>query len=233
MNLRRWKILTFGVLTGLILFSLYLFLKGQYKNFHSSIDTDKFSNYGTFIGGLFGSLSIYLLLLTYFYSLQSNELTKIETFYQDLNSEINDASFDGKKGVDAYLTYSMQTKVKNVILDNLNVVVTSFATYLKYINDNKLISDADKKTYTTRLYLIYYSKVLWPLHETILENGVIFIIKEMHDDSKLILPKYADLGIKCINYLRNENIAAASEFKKEKISKLEEIIASAQQQHSL
>lgn len=137
MHLRHWKILTFVLLTAFILASICLFLKGQPNDFNSSIDTEKFSHFGGFIGGIFASLSIYLLLITYFYSVKANEMTKIETFYQSLNSEINDASFDGKKGSDAYLAYQMNTLTKNSILDNLNVVVTSFTTYLDYISDQQ------------------------------------------------------------------------------------------------
>ena len=73
---------------------------------------------------------------------------------------------------------------------------------------------------------MYYSKVLWPLHETVIENGVAFV-KE-HDDSLLILPKYCDLGIRTIDYLRKNKIAKASIFKDQTISALQKIINSAQ-----
>lgn len=227
MHLKHWKILTFILLTAFLSVSTYLFLKGQHTDLSYPIDTNKFNDYGSFIGGLFGSLSIYLLLITYFYSIQGNELTKIETFYQNLNSEINDASFEGEKGTDAYLAYDMNTQTKNVILDNLNVVVTSFATYLNYVSQNKIVSESDKKIYVTRIYLLFYSKVLWPLHETITKNGISFINKK-HDDSLLVLPKFCDIGIKTIKYLRENEIAAASAFKDETIKKLRIIIDSAQ-----
>jgi len=73
------------------------------------------------------------------------------------------------------------------------------------------------------LYLIFYSKVLWPLHKTIIRDGVDYI--NQHDDSKIILPKYADLGIQLIKYLMHENVAAESRFKEGVKSDLEKISA--------
>ena len=223
MNLNTWKIITTVLLALLIGITIYVFLKGQHLNINSAIDTNKFNNFGGFVAGVISGISIFLVLLTYFFSLEANEIQKIEGYYQSLNNDIADAFYNDKKGVEAYLAYDMSGPIKNVIRDNVNLVLCGFETYLSLIQKNKFLPKKVKQNYLTRLHLLYYSKVLWPLHETIIKNGIDIIKNDKHDDSKIILPKYADLSIRCINHLLNNMIVQESEWKNRTIKKFEEI----------
>jgi len=223
MTLHNLKIISLTLVVILIVLSAYLFFKGQNIDIDNSIDANRFNQFGGFVGGIVTSVSIFLVILTYFFSLKSSETQKIENYINAINCEINEASFNGKKGTDAYLAYDMNTNEKHIILDNLNLVITTFNSLIKTINNNKLIPKTQKNEYKNRLYLIYYTKVLWPLHDTITSNGLDFIVNKKHDDSAITLPKYADLGIQCVEYLRANGISASSDFKTNIISKLEEI----------
>jgi len=63
----------------LLLFS-YLFLKGQSFDINQPIDANRFDQFGGFIGGILSSVSIFILVLTYRFSLKSNEIEDIERY---------------------------------------------------------------------------------------------------------------------------------------------------------
>jgi hypothetical protein len=212
----------------IVIITIIVFFWHQVLNTGWQIDAGKFGNFGNFIGGILSIVSAFLLIFTYYFTLESSFINKIEEYYKSINSEIGDAFFDNKKGIDAYLRYDMKTDIKNVILDNLNLVITSFEIYLSLIESNKILRTETKRMYKIKFYLLFYSKVLWPLHGTIIKNGLTFINDNIHDDSKLILPKYAEISIRCINFLRDMGVAAASDFKDDNIKKLNEIIQTKQ-----
>jgi hypothetical protein len=223
MSLRHWKILIICATILLLIVAIYLFIKDQILFRDTPIDTNKFGQFGDFVAGLLSGLTIFLLLLTYFFTLESNEVEKVERYYQSLNSEIAEAFYKDKKGVEAYLNYKFDSGVDNVILDHVNLVISSFDTYLKLLQENKFLKHGIKEKYITRFYLLYYSKVLWPLHITFLEVGKKIITEDKHDDSKIILPKYADLGIRSIQHLKENNIIIGSKWKENTLSKLVEL----------
>ena len=165
MTLRHSKILILLLLVIFTIATIIIFVSHQNFDLHATIDTYKFSHFGSFLAGILSGGSILLLILTFFFTLNSNEINRIEGYYQTLNKEIADANFNDKRGVEAYLNYEMDTKVKNLILDNLNLVVTTFEIYIDRIVKNNLISQKTKNNYTTRFYLLFYSKVLWPLRD--------------------------------------------------------------------
>ncbi|MXV17722.1 hypothetical protein [Hufsiella ginkgonis] len=138
-----------------------------------------FSSAVTTIGILFGSL-------TYFNNRESSERAQIEKYYSVLTSDINDAIYDGKRGVEAYFAFNIKTGFDNNVLDNLNLVITSFEIYEGLIKENGIIGGKFKSINLKRLYLLYYSKVLWPLHSFVEAHGKAFIERE-HDDSRITL----------------------------------------------
>lgn len=218
MILRIFKYLTTSLLFTLVILAILIFLKFVCsKNLEPKELGIPFSIISSSIGILFVSL-------TYFNNRESTERTQIEKYYSYLNDDIGDALYGEKKGVDAYLAYVMSKNTpNNVILDNLNLVLSSFETYLTLIENNKFISESYKRFGKTRLHLLFYSKVLWPLHETICQNGEEFILRK-HDDSKLTLPKFAEMGINSIQYLIDNKIAQDSEFKLEIMNKFNKLI---------
>lgn len=220
-NLQFWK--NYSWIFLILLFGLSIFI----FNFKGSDESKGLGDFGGFIGGIWTSLSIYLLFITYLNAMQANELAKVESFYQGLNSEINDASFDEKRGTDAYLFFDLETKITHSILDNLNVVLSSFEIYLDFIEESRLLSKRDKERCKTRFYLMFYSKVLWPLRHTISSNGEGFMKK--HDDSHLILPKYCNLGIQAISCLSEKNFIVRSRFKEDTMSGFRRIIEKGKQ----
>jgi hypothetical protein len=162
------------------------------------------------LGILFGSL-------TYFFNRESNEKAQIEKYYSNLNGDINETLFGDKKGVDAFLNFNLVNSTKNVFLDNLNLILLSYETFLGLVSSNKIVSKSYKSLSATRLHLLFYSKVLWSLKDTMIKDGESFIA-EKHDDSKIIIPKYAELSILCINYLIENKIIQPSPYKEESIS---------------
>ncbi|MBS3913066.1 MAG: hypothetical protein KG003_01065 [Bacteroidetes bacterium] len=218
MKLRIFNYLTIGMLFILVLLDVIICTNFICKNDYQLKD------FGIAFSIVSSSIGILFVALTYFFNRESNERTQIEKYFTYLNSDINDASFKGQKGVDAYLLFDLKNSENNIILDNLNLVLSSFETYLNLIDNNKLVSKSFKKFSATRLHLLFYSKVLWPLNETIIKHGHDFITK-MHDDSKITIPKFARLGIRCIQYLKENGLAQNSNFKDEIIKSLKELIS--------
>ncbi len=211
------KYLTIGLLLLLVVLAVTICIDSICNN------DLQLKEFGIVFSIISSSIGILFVSLTYFFNRESNERTQIEKYFTYLNNDINDASFMGKKGVDAYLNFDLDSKEKNVILDNLNLVLSSFETYLNLIDDNKLVSQSFKTFSKTRLHLVFYSKVLWPLHSTIVKHGKDFI-REKHDDSKITLPKFAELGLNCIQYLKANGLAQDSTFKEENMQLLRELI---------
>lgn len=229
MRLKTKINITVYLLIGFVILSIGLFLFHDDSLFCLSckIDSLKFSHFGGFLAGVLSSLSIFLILLTFFFNRESREIGMIENYYENLNKEINSAIFNNKKGVEAYLDYELGTVIRNNLLDNLNLVLTNFEIYLDLIENNEIINKKIRNKYLIRFYLLFYAKMLWPLHETIIKNGLDFIKNDRHDDSKLILPKYSELSIKCISYLKTNSIVQASIYKEDKIKAFKDIITAA------
>jgi hypothetical protein len=188
------KNIVIGLLFILLILTVVIGINFVFKN-HLCL-----KDIGIVFSILFSSIGILFGSLTYFFNRESNEKTQIEKYYTSLTNEINETLFDDKKGVDAYLSFKLESTVKNVFLDNLNLVLLSYEMYLKLIDENKIVSKTYKTFSKNKLHLLFYSKVLWSLHDTIIKDGQEFI-KDKHDDSKITIPKFADLSITCINYL--------------------------------
>lgn len=222
---KKVKTALLAFVTISLLVFIILFIRKQSFDINSSIDTAKFSEFGGFVGGVFGSLSLFLVILAYYASIEADERSKVEAFYQHLNSEINEASYDGKKGIEAWLAFKMkddpERHIKHVMFDQLNVFVYSFNTYSSYIDNSKLLSKSDKEIYRKRFYLLYYSKILWSIRETVMKDGQWAI--DNHDDSKFIIPLFCRTSINVINYLMEKEIAKDSQLKNLVLSRFEQL----------
>lgn len=237
------SITVFIILIGLIcFFPLWLTYPAEIKN----LDFSTSGQIGDTIGGTMSPFiaiaSSLLTFIAFWVQYKANqqqtrqfkaqaieaEKTQIEKYYDNLNKDISEASFGEKKGVDAYLAYKLNNEWDNVILDNLNLVLYSFETYLRLIEKSDLISEPHKIFSMNRLHLLFYSKVLWPLHSTIVTDGKPFINGVKHDDSKITIRKFATLGISTINYLINNKLAVDSTFKQDNLKLLERLLVDEQ-----
>lgn len=235
-NRSFWKFIgLFVILIAIICFFPFLFTRFSIFNLKGS------GEIGDAIGGIMSPFiaicAALLTFLAFWVQYKANEQqalqfknqaidaekVQVEKLYENLNKDIADAVFDDKKGIDAYLHYNLNLQVRNVMLDHINLILFSYEEYLNQIQNNSLLPDQFKKFHTTRLHLLFYSKVLWPLHDTITTHGAEFI-NGKHDDSKITLRKYALLGISCIRYLISNNLAADSIYKQENIMKLQVLL---------
>lgn len=169
----------------------------------------------------FSATGILLGALTYFFNRETTAKNEFELYYSNLNKDISDASFDNKKGIDAFLSFDLDTNIPNTMLDHINLVLKSYQTCLDFIEKNYFFNVRIKKINKDRLHLLFYSKILWPLHKTMLAKGKKFI--EKHDDSKLTIPNYAKLSIECIHYLIENNLVQSSDYKRDILTKLENL----------
>ncbi len=235
-----WLFVTiFIILIGLIcFFPLWLTYPSKIKNLNFSTSGQIGDTIGGTMSPFIAIASSLLTFIAFWVQYKANqqqtlqfktqaieaEKTQVEKYYENLNNDISDASFNGKKGVDAYLAYKLNTEWDNVILDNLNLVLYSFETSLQLIERSELLSESHKIFSKNRLHLLFYSKVLWPLHSTIVTDGKPFITGIKHDDSKITLRKFATFGISTIRYLISNKLAVDSTFKQDNLKLLEQLL---------
>ena len=146
MRLQTIKNITIGLFITFIVLSIGFFLLNESPLFclDCKIHSLKFSQFGGFFSGILSSLSIFLLVLTFFFNKESREIAQIEKYYENISKDIDHALFDGKRGIEAYLNYRLDTDIKNNLLDNINLVLKNFEMYIELIEKNKIIIEVKK-----------------------------------------------------------------------------------------
>ncbi|NCU06245.1 MAG: hypothetical protein GXC73_19995 [Chitinophagaceae bacterium] len=208
--------LTVGII---LIFSLPFILKSSLFEFDKDIDANRFSQYGSYIGGLLGAsfagLSFFILVLTYRAQIedgkrnrQNENLNHIYSLYNSVLSEIDSLSHKNAKGVEVfYVIDSESIKKPQGILDQLNSILVSFDNLIKLANNTEYISDEIKELTLTRIHFQYYSKIIWPVNAKIGSE----IRKELsatHDNAKYYFECYDRLSVQTIKYLNGRSLTS-------------------------
>ncbi len=158
------KKIIFWILISSILFftiSLFLFSLKQPILIFGKINSELFSNFGSYIGGTLGiiltSVTVYLLYETYGTQqkqliLQKEEsiLRSIDLQYDQITKDIEGIKFDGKSGVDALHGWNDSHKTTNSpnnVFNTLNFVLNTFSDHIEAIERNNITDEIKEHLY--------------------------------------------------------------------------------------
>lgn len=205
--------------------------------FYSFFDLSVSGQIGDTINGVaepfIALLAAILTFLAFYIQYKANEQQKlwmrsefVQRFYDRVENEISNMSYDGKIGVDAFYAFKFDhTNEGNKIekfLDSLNYILSNFEMLLRYTEEQSSVNKDIKSQIRNSLFLLFYSKMLWGLKDTMKEKGEWFL-NIGHDDSKITIPKFARLSVQCINHLKDENLIVHSPWKVEIIQAFENL----------
>lgn len=206
-----------------------LFLIKTDFSFHGIIKTEKFAHLGAFVSGMIGvsisGITLIIVLQNKRQTEETNEQNLLNNIYDNLNKDINDATLGEFKGSEAYRNYSVlntENNPLNNLLDNINLVLNSFEMYFEYLSQKNFSNQHFKELSENRLYLLFYSKLLWPLLSSHGLQGS--KLAEIHDDSINTVLKYCILTKKCISYLKTKSLIVDSEYKKINLDEIDNTI---------
>lgn len=203
----------------IILFSLPFIIKSTWFEFDKDIDGNRFSQYGSYIGGLLGAtfagLSFFILALTFKHQIDISEATKkneqlnyIHILYDSVLSEINNLSYKNIRGTEVFYSFTMESiNEPQGVLDQLNSLLSSFENLISFSKTFTFPNEETRKITMTRIYFLYYSKIIWPVHANIWTKMKDRLQAE-HDDAEFYFIKYQNLSIEAIEYLSNQNLIA-------------------------
>jgi len=207
--------ITFGVSILLFCYKASLF------DSSSSIDYQKFDNFGSFLNGVVSILTIYLLYKTFKEQVGQSNVTKgiyetdiISRYYSEIISEINSLEYKNYKGLDALYNFDdSHRKNPNSIMNHLCLIFILFETTISFIERAKYLDKVKQTNELTKLYLLFYSKLTWPVYQNIYDKlyedyeipEEFKIVKGLkrHNDSVIIFNKYKELTAKTYAFLLN------------------------------
>ena len=138
---------------------------------------------------------------------QNQDIDYINNLYDSILEDINNTEFGEHKGLEAFYNYRWEPNVPvNSVLDSLNAILYSFENLILFAKATKYKNEEIKRITLTRIYFLFYSKVLWPVSFAIWDQKDKLLSK--HDDSKFILPMYAKLTKETVNYLGSQKVIA-------------------------
>lgn len=138
----------------------------------------------------------------------------IHKYYNEFKRVIEDHSSDNDSN----------NNIFHNLYDSITNVITTFESYISYIDDSFLIGSNDKVIYKKRFYLLFYEKMFWILKSVYVDNGIILPLK--HDDSLLVVKKFNDLSKEAIEFLIKHNSVVDSDNKKGVINSINEFLKS-------
>lgn len=203
----------------IILFSLPFIVKSTWFEFDKDIDGNRFSQYGSYIGGLLGAtfagLSFFIIALTYKHQIDISESAKrteqlnyIHSLYDSVLSEINNLSYKNIRGTEVFYTFNIESiNEPQGVLDQLNSLLSSFENLISFSKSSAYQNAETKRITLTRIYFLYYSKIIWPVHANIWTKMKGRLQAE-HDDAKFYFSKYQNLSNEAIEYLVSQNLIA-------------------------
>ncbi len=199
----------------IILLTLFMFLwKVPIFHFRNEIDATKFEEFGDYLGGIFGAISFILLIYTYnlqheetHINRQTQDIEYINILYNNIVDDISNAVYGKYKGLEAIYNFKWNSEIKNSIMDTLNSILLSFENLIEIAkNDTNYKNDKIKDITLTRIYFLFYSKVLWSVDTGIWEQREILLSD--HDDSKFIIPRFAKITQETVKYLTDRGLIA-------------------------
>lgn len=211
---------------SILIFNIEPFTCGCIK-----IGKEIFGQFGEFFGGVFATiasiLALVYIVLTFRNSKRDSDFELINEIFEKLQTDINSIQYRKTKtkkenddetvielkpneqisytGIDALYNFDKDYKVNpNSVLNHLNLILNSFDQLILLANKRIKFKHNDIKWLTIdRVYLLFYSKILWPVYEQIIDKHYSVLISENgHDDFKTsIANQYAKLSLDTIDYL--------------------------------
>jgi hypothetical protein len=187
-------------------------------------NTSILNDFGTFYGGLLGtivaSFGLYYIFRTYSIQAKQFDVVKkdadfniINTLYDNLIQEINSIQFRKKKdandigqefkGIDALYNFDKSHwHSPNAVLNHLQSILIAFEHILLFAERKiRYKYDDQKDVILTRIYFLYYEKIIWPVYQNLYRDVKEDLIQRGHPGTKQLFEKYEDLTKKTYQYL--------------------------------
>lgn len=210
--------LTLGL--GTLVVALIIFLiasSGCHK-----IDTSTFNDFGTFYGGIVGTIvaffGLYFIYRTFEIQEKQFETVKkdadfniINKLYDNLIQEINSIQIRVKKdpndegqvytGIDALFNFDSSIP-NNAVLNHLQSILIAFEHILLLAETKvKYKYDAQKEITLTRIYFLYYEKIIWPVYEKLYSQEKDKLLERGHPGTNELFKKYETLTKETYDFL--------------------------------
>lgn len=205
----------------ILLFSLPFIIKSQWFLWKSDIDSERLSQYGSYIGGLLGAsfagLSLFIIILTYRHQLETSysskeneDLAYIHKLHEAILVDLESLTYGQYKGTEVLFNLEPDfIKKSQNVLDQVNSLLCSFEHLILIAKNTKYSSEDIQRITLTRIYFLYYSKLLWPIH-AVIWTKMKDSLSELHDDAKFYFPRYQSLSKESIDYLTEQKLIAAN-----------------------
>ena len=190
---------------------------------------DDLANFGTFYGGILGTIiaifGIYYIIKTYhiqqrqFETVQTDaDFNIINNLFDKLSNEINSVQYRRKNsskpgdytvfnGIDAFYNFDKNHwNNPNAVLNHLQSILIDFE-HIIYLTKNKIkFKNSNLKDLTlTRIYFLYFKKIIWPVYDKIYRYEKDELIKRKHSGINELIKKYEDLIKESYNFLLDKN----------------------------
>jgi hypothetical protein len=215
---RRYSTILIAISIIVFVTGLLFFLwQSKLFLFKDEIDGAKFGQFGDYIGGtlgtIFAGVNFILLIGTYCIQRddskinhQNQDLNYINNLYDNTVSDIKNLTFKEFKGIDVFYNLKIDNyQTPNSVMNHLNSILFSFEQLISTAQNAQYSKDEIKDITLTRIYFLYYSKVLWPIDEHIWKNLKDKLLQE-HDDSKFIFPRFKKLSKETIEHLATKKV---------------------------
>jgi hypothetical protein len=219
MKLSKIIIPTFLIILA---FSVPFLLDWEHFRFSKDIDATRFGQYGDYIGGLLGAtfagMGFLILALSYRTQINSSRSSEehqsmqlINSLYESVTFEINNVTYQQWQGSEVFYKFSINSldEPQNV-LDQLNSVLNSMQHLIKAAKNSIYPSDDMKRLTLSRVYMLCYSKILWPVNARIMapNSKISERLKQWHDDFPYYSKRFDDLEKETFEYLAKEGLTA-------------------------
>lgn len=225
-----WAVLI-SIVVALVIFNFDLIFHRCFK-----IDKQSFGLFGDFYGGLLATIaSIFALIyimLTFINSKKESDFEMINRLYDNIVDDIDSIQYrriykhrkrkdsDNDEflpkeecelytGIDALYNFDHHFKENpNSVLNHLNLILNSFEQIVLMAKRIRYKWGDMKWITIDRIYLLYYSKILWPVYERIIKEHGKSLLNDGNDDFKeSIATLYAKLSLDTLDYLSGGQLA--------------------------
>ena len=200
------------------IFTFFFFLNGEEINICYLINSNKFGDFGSFYGGFLGtitaSLGLIIVYLTYSYQKIQSELIIVNKLYDDIVKDILNLRYREFYGIDALLKFDKEhdnpekPENRNSIMNHLSLILTNFRNLIDTLKRSKFIPKKIKEITLDRIYLMFNSKITWPVYEKIYKELYIYEDEngnekglKYHTDGSIIFERYFELIRESYKYL--------------------------------
>lgn len=214
-------IVSITLIATLVLFNLH------YSCGCSRFKSDFLGQFGDFYGGILGTLvtfaSVYFIFQAYRTQQKELEISKksvdLETLnrlYSELVAQIDTLEYrrikyemgrptsetEMFKGSDALYNFDDYYMVNpNTVLNSLNGILVSFRHTILMIGKVRYKYSFMKEVMLTKVYFLYYSKIIWPVYSYIYDKHKDVLLNDKQPNAKHIFENYESLTKEAYKYL--------------------------------